>query len=80
MKKDNIKVKGHKGTWYVIDKTDWYGHKFYLLEHETHGEDADHIAINAKGELVLEDITGGIKELRQYLNHKYFPNHVSYIK
>lgn len=49
MKKDKIKVRGHIGTWYVIDsikvmmKDDCQTEEVFLLEHEHYGEDAPHI-------------------------------------
>lgn len=56
--KDNIKVKGHKGTWYAIGETTKNGKKYFLLEHNTYGEDACHVAIDEDGNLVLEDFYG----------------------
>lgn len=69
--KEKIKVEGHKGTWYVIDELTKFGKKFYLLEHNTYGEDADHIAINSEGKLIMEDITDGIDELTEFLETEY---------
>ena len=37
---DNITVEGHVGTWYAIDETEVGGEKFFLLEHEEHGDKA----------------------------------------
>ncbi len=28
MQKDNIKIKGHIGKWYVIDETEWKVKKY----------------------------------------------------
>lgn len=64
---NNIKVDGHRGTWYAIDTIHVYGHKFYLLEHNTFGEDAMNIGINERGELILEDIVDGRSELSNYI-------------
>jgi hypothetical protein len=72
MQRDNIKVEGHKGTWYIVDELTFNGQKYFLLEHETYGEDANWIAIDSKGKLVLEDITDGTSELSDYLNDKLF--------
>jgi len=69
--KDNIKVEGHKGTWYKIGHTRKASKTFYLLEHEIYGEDANHIAVDSEGKLILEDITDGMTELREFLNEKY---------
>lgn len=35
---DHITVEGHIGTWYAIDETEIGGEKFFLLEHEEHGD------------------------------------------
>lgn len=47
MKKDGIKVDGHRGTFYIIDEEvhKKYG-KVYLLESEMWGEDANHVIVN----------------------------------
>ncbi|MDM5370516.1 hypothetical protein QUF96_02850 [Bacillus bombysepticus] len=65
--KSNVVVKGHRGTWYVIDETSFYGRKFYLLEHNTFGEDAMSVAIDEDGTLILEDITEGIAEVNRHI-------------
>lgn len=67
LKKDNIKVAGHDGTWYVIDEMEKNGKSYRLLEHEQHGDEALCVAIDADGTLVLEDISDGITELSQHL-------------
>jgi hypothetical protein len=67
MKKEGIKVNGHKGTWYVIDEITVSGNKYYLLEHETYGEDAACICIREDGKLILEDIWNGIIEISEFL-------------
>jgi hypothetical protein len=68
--KDNIKVEGHKGTWYVVDEAEYKGCKLFLLEHETYGEDAPWIAIDAQGKLVMEDITDGKDDLLERLKER----------
>lgn len=64
---DGIKVKGHRGKWYVIDEVVYQGAHYFLLEHETYGNDADWIAVNQAGALVMEDITDGAGELIEFL-------------
>lgn len=63
MKREGIKVEGHRGTWYVIVETAYKGVPLFLLEHETYGEDADHIVINAEGTLIMEEVVGGVAEV-----------------
>lgn len=69
MKKDGIKVKGHRGTWYVIDEKQIPNHgTVYLLEHEQHGDDTLCVAINKEGELLMEDVSDGLQEVMNYLD------------
>jgi hypothetical protein len=67
LNKENIKVNGHRGTWYVIDEVVYGGEHYFLLEHETYGNDAPWIAIDEDGQLVMEDISDGVEELIEYL-------------
>ena len=60
---ENIKINGHKGTWYVLDSTNialesnWnFLETLHLLEHETFGEDAPHIIVDEEFNLVMEDV------------------------
>jgi len=66
-KSDKIKVKGHRGTWYVIITVRKYGNTYYLLESEQYGEDAAHIAIRQDGSLLLDEIYNGITDIHEYL-------------
>lgn len=63
----NIKVEGHIGSWHVIDSLYLNGKTYHLLEHNTYGEDANHIAIDAHGNLILEEVVGGIVEIAERL-------------
>lgn len=63
MKKENIKIEGHVGTWYVIDETEWKGEKVYLLEHETYGDEAACLIVDNKLNIILEDVWNGLEEL-----------------
>lgn len=58
MKREGIKVKGHVGTWYVIDERDG----LYLLEHETYGDEAACVIIDGEGNLVMEDVWNGFDD------------------
>lgn len=48
---ENIKIKGHTGTWYEIDRRTLYGKTFYLMESEIYGDEAH--------EPVIEDVFDG---------------------
>lgn len=69
MKKDGIKVEGHRGTWYVIDEMvdDKYG-RIYLLEHETYGDMAASVIVDGNGKLLLEDVWNGFEDWEEFGN------------
>ena len=69
---DHIAVEGHIGTWYAIDETEIGGEKFFLLEHEEHGDMAACVAVNEWGKLVAEDLWNGFDEDFQEAVQKYF--------
>lgn len=35
-----LTVAGHIGTWHTIDRHEVGGHSFYLMEHDTYGDEA----------------------------------------
>ena len=69
---DHIAVEGHIGTWYAVDETEIGGEKFFLLEHEEHGDMAACVAVNEQGNLVAEDLWNGFDEDFQEAVQKYF--------
>ena len=68
----HIAVEGHIGTWYAVDETEVGGEKFFLLEHEEHGDMAACVAVNEQGKLVAEDLWNGFDEDFQEAVQKYF--------
>ena len=44
-------VDGHIGTWHTIDHKEIDGHTFWLMEHDTFGDDASCIIVDERGEL-----------------------------
>lgn len=77
---DHIAVEGHLGTWYAVDETEIGGEKFFLLEHEEHGDMAACVAVNEQGKLVAEDLWNGFDDefldaVKEYLSEKWnMPN------
>ena len=77
---DHIAVEGHTGTWYAIDETEIGGEKFFLLEHEEHGDMAACVAVDEQGKLVAEDLWDGFDDefldaVKEYLSEKWnMPN------
>jgi hypothetical protein len=64
---DNLEVKGHIGTFYVIDETIFRNNKYFLLESEMYGEDAPHVIVDEDGSLILDNIYNGFDDLYDYL-------------
>ena len=69
---DHIVVEGHIGTWYVIDEglfnldcneDEVETKRLFLLEHETHGDEAACVVIDEDGKLIEEDIWNGFDDL-----------------
>ena len=65
MKTENIGIKGHTGTWYVIGTQIILGEKYFLLESEQHGDEAPCIIIDERYNLILEDVENGFEDLRE---------------
>lgn len=55
-------VDGHIGTWHTVDHKEIDGHTFWLMEHDTFGDDASCIIVDERGELVLSHIYDGFDE------------------
>ncbi len=53
-------VDGHIGTWHTIDHKEIDGHTFWLMEHDTFGDDASCIIVDERGDLVLSHIYDGL--------------------
>ncbi|OQY06692.1 MAG: hypothetical protein B6I28_06165 [Fusobacteriia bacterium 4572_132] len=64
MKKENITIEGHIGTWYVIGKDYHNGKSVYLLEHEKYGEDAPHIIVDKNYNVIRSNVHNGFDDLR----------------
>ena len=61
-KTSGMAVDGHIGTWHTIDHKEIDGHTFWLMEHDTFGDDASCIIVDERGELVLSHIYDGFDE------------------
>lgn len=70
MDTSGLAVSGHIGTWHTIDRKEVDGHSFYLMEHDTHGDEAACIIIDEKGRLTLSDIYNGFDEHTLELLHQ----------
>ena len=57
-----LTVAGHIGTWHTIDRHEVGGHSFYLMEHDTYGDEAACIIVDERGKLVLDDVYNGFDD------------------
>lgn len=66
----NIEVDGHIGTWYVIDTEVVDGAKYFLLEHEEHGDGAACVIVDSDGKLALDDVWNGFDDLKEHFENR----------
>lgn len=73
---DGIKIDGHVGTWHIVDQTqrtlphrDGDMDAFYLLEHDTYGEDAAMLIVNKEAKVVLDDVWNGFDDLDEAIDN-----------
>lgn len=60
---DKIKVDGHIGTWYIIDKAWYNGKQVYLLEHETYGDEAPSLIVDSCLNVIADEVYNGFTDL-----------------
>lgn len=61
VQKDNIKIDGQYGIWHIIDKTK--DGRYFLLEHDTYGDEAACLIVTPTGRVKLDDVHNGLAEL-----------------
>ncbi|MCC8125895.1 MAG: DUF3849 domain-containing protein [Clostridiales bacterium] len=59
---DSIELDGHEGTWHTSEQIELMGEPIFLMEHNEFGSDVAKVAVNAKGEVVAEDLWNGFDE------------------
>ena len=62
MDTSGLAVAGHIGTWHTINHIDVDGHTFWLMEHDTYGDDAAGIILDENGRLSLSSVYNGFDE------------------
>ena len=67
MKTNGIVIDGYEGTYKIADVIPTTYRTFYIIEHEERPEEEYHIILNDDEEVILEEVTGGIYELRSHL-------------
>lgn len=68
MQNEKIKVKGHRGTWYITDELYYEGETYYLLENEQDGDEVPGLIINEEGKLILDNVVNGFLDLMELKN------------
>ena len=56
------------GTWYVINTNIVNDIRYYLLEHEQHGDEAACVIVDSDGKLILDDVWNGLDDLQDYFD------------
>lgn len=70
MDTSGLAVAGHIGTWDTIDHMEVDGHTFWLMEHDTHGDEAACIIVYERGKLAISDVYDGFDEHTVDLLHQ----------
>lgn len=66
-KSDNIKIEGHKGTWYVVNSEIINDKLYFQLEHEEYGDEAAHLIVDRTGKIVLDEVWNGFDDLKHFV-------------
>lgn len=67
MKNEGIKIKGHRGTWYVIDEAVYDGKRLYLLESEIWGDEVASLIVDEDCDVILDDVWNGFFDYEERL-------------
>ena len=62
MDTSGLAVAGHIGTWHTIDHMEVDGHTFWLMEHDTYGDEVACIIVDNYGKLAIPDVYDGFDE------------------
>lgn len=63
---EHIKVEGHIGRWHVIDTAVRDDKEYFLMEHDTYGDEAAMLIVDSEGCIVLDDVWNGFDDLDYY--------------
>ena len=68
MHEDGISVPGVRGRWHVIEESDDFGAKMFLLEEEEHGDEWPYTVVDRYGNLVLANCWNGFNDLQEAID------------
>ena len=60
---ESLKVNGHQGTWYVISTRVHNDKTLFLLEHEYYGDEAAHLIVDTRCNIILDEAWNGFDDL-----------------
>lgn len=72
MLKNNIKLDGHRGTFYVIKTKQQDGKEIFLLESEQWGDEANHVVVNSDLKVLLSNEYNGFHDYFESLETSVF--------
>lgn len=58
-----IKIDRYRGKWYVIDTAINNTFKYFLLEHETYGDESACLIVDQDGKIIVDDVWNGFDDL-----------------
>lgn len=64
---EKLKIAGHSGTWYEIDRATINGKKLYLMESEQWGDEAPSIIMDDQHNVILDDVRNGFDDYREMI-------------
>ena len=68
MKKENIRIEGHRGTWYIVGEEVIQGNKVYEVESEVWGDEAAHLIVNEDMEVLLDEVYNSFDDYKYHLD------------
>ena len=68
MPKDGVTIKGHTGTWHVIDQAQIDDIEYRLFEPDTYGDAVGCVITNIRNEVVLDNVFNSFDDLREYFD------------
>lgn len=63
MRKDNVKIEGIQGKWYLLGEKEWKNKKVYLWENEKFGDECPHVITDENLKVVVADSWNGFEDL-----------------
>lgn len=66
-RKQHIKIEGMTNKWSAIEDSTYNGHKLYLMENDTYGDETEYLIIDEDNFIVLDNVYNGWFDLDEAL-------------